>query len=203
VPEGIVAPESSNSAEIGGDLIPTMSLGIPGDSITAVLMGALLIQGLRPGPLLFRDHPGFVAGVYVALFVAVALTTLLGLLGARLFARVLTVPPPVLLTAIAMLCVVGAYAVSNSLFDVGVMIAFGVLGRLMQKGGYPVVPLVFGLVLGPMFEENVRRTLVVSGGSWWVYLQRPISVILLALAVATAAYPAWLEYRHRRRAVAA
>jgi putative tricarboxylic transport membrane protein len=203
VPEGIVAPESSNNAEIGGDLIPTMSLGIPGDSITAVLMGALLIQGLRPGPLLFRDHPDFVAGVYVALFVAVALTTLLGLLGARLFARVLTVPPPVLLTAIAMLCVVGAYAVSNSFFDVGVMIAFGVLGRLMQKGGYPVVPLVFGLVLGPMFEENVRRTLVVSGGSWWVYLQRPISVILLALAVATAAYPAWLEYRHRRRAVAA
>jgi putative tricarboxylic transport membrane protein len=202
VPEGIVAPESSNNAEIGGDLIPTMSLGIPGDSITAVLMGALLIQGLRPGPLLFRDHPAFVAGVYVALFVAVVLTTILGLLGARLFARVLTVPPPVLLTAIAMLCVVGAYAVNNSLFDVIAMIAFGVLGRLMQKGGFPVVPLVFGLVLGPMLEENVRRTLVVSGGSWWVYLQRPISVLLLVLSVATAAYPAWLEYRHRRRAAA-
>lgn len=199
IPEGIVAPESSNNAEIGGDLIPTMSLGIPGDGITAVLMGALLIQGLRPGPLLFRDHPDFVAGVYVALGVAVVLTTAFGLLGARLFARVLAIPQPILLTAIAMLCVVGAYAVHNSLFDVGTMIVFGVLGYLMQKLGFPVVPLVFGLILGPMLEENVRRTLMVSNGSWLVYLERPISLTLLGLALATAAYPAFLEYRGRRR----
>jgi putative tricarboxylic transport membrane protein len=112
---------------------------------------------------------------------------------------VLAVPQPVLLSAIAMLCVVGAYAVNNSLFDVGVMVAFGVLGWMMQKLGFPVVPLVFGLILGPMLEENVRRTLVVSNGDWLVYLQRPISVLLLALAAATAAYPALLEYRARRR----
>jgi putative tricarboxylic transport membrane protein len=203
IPEGIVAPESSNSAEIGGDLIPTMSLGIPGDGITAVLMGALLIQGLRPGPLLFKEHPEFVAAVYVALGVAVVLTTACGLLGVKLFARVLAVPQPVLLTGIAMLCVVGAYAVNNSVFDVGVMIAFGVLGWLMQRLGFPVVPLVFGLILGPMLEENVRRTLVVSDGDWLVYLKRPISVLLLALATATAAYPAFLEARARRRSRAA
>lgn len=199
IPEGIVAPESSNNAEIGGDLIPTMSLGIPGDGITAVLMGALLIQGLRPGPLLFKEHPEFVAAVYVALGVAVVLTTALGLLGARLFARVLALPQPVLLCGIAMLCVVGAYAVNNSLFDVGVMIAFGVLGYGMQKLGFPVVPLVFGLILGPMLEENVRRTLVVSNGDWLVYLRRPLSAILLALSVLTAAYPAYLEVRARWR----
>jgi putative tricarboxylic transport membrane protein len=203
IPEGIVAPESSNNAEIGGDLIPTMSLGIPGDGITAVLMGALLIQGLRPGPLLFKEHPEFVAAVYVALGVAVVLTMAIGLLGVKLFARVLAVPQPVLLSAIAMLCVVGAYAVNNSVFDVGMMIAFGVLGWLMLRLGFPVVPLVFGLILGPMLEENVRRTLVVSGGDWLVYLRRPISVLLLALAVATAAYPAFLEYRARRRGRAA
>lgn len=203
IPEGIVAPESSNNAEIGGDLIPTMSLGIPGDSITAVLMGALLIQGLRPGPLLFRDHPDFVAAVYVALGVAVLLTTALGLLGARLFARVLAVPKPVLLVVIAVLCVVGAYAVDNSLYDVTIMLVFGVAGYLMQKAGIPVVPLVFGLILGPLFEENLRRTLVVSGGDWLVYLRRPISLLLLLLSLATAAYPIFLDYRHRRRAAAA
>ncbi|MDR7519140.1 MAG: tripartite tricarboxylate transporter permease [Armatimonadota bacterium] len=198
VPEGVVAPESCNNACIGGDLIPTMSLGIPGDSITAVLMGALLIQGLRPGPLLFRDHPDFVAAVYVALGVAVVLTTAVGLLGARMFATVLSIPKAVLLSAIAILCVVGAYAVNNSLFDVGIMVAFGVVGYLMQKAGFPVVPLVFGLILGPMFEENLRRTLMLSGGDWLVYLRRPISLTLLALAVVTAAYPVWLESRHRR-----
>jgi putative tricarboxylic transport membrane protein len=199
IPEGIVAPEASNNAEIGGDLIPTMSLGIPGDGITAVLMGALLVQGLRPGPLMFKEHPDFVAAVYVALGIAIVLTTAFGLLGARLFARVLAIPQPILLCAIAMLCVVGSYAANNSLFDVGAMIGFGVLGYLMQKLGFPAVPLVFGLILGPMLEENVRRTLVVSDGSWLIYVQRPISVTLLGLSVLTAAYPAFLEYRARRR----
>jgi putative tricarboxylic transport membrane protein len=198
VPEGIVAPEASNNAEIGGDLIPTMSLGIPGDSITAVLMGALLIQGLRPGPLLFREHADFVASVYVALAVAVVLTTLLGLLGARVFARVLAVPKPVLLVGIGVLCVVGSYAVNNAVSDVGLMLVCGVVGFLMQKAGFPVVPLVFGLILGPMFEENLRRTLVLSGGDWLIFLRRPLSLTLLLLSAATAAYPLLLEYRQRR-----
>ncbi|MDR7574071.1 MAG: tripartite tricarboxylate transporter permease [Armatimonadota bacterium] len=199
VPEGIVAAEASNNAEIGGDLIPTMSLGIPGDSITAVLMGALLIQGLRPGPLLFREHPEFVAAVYVALAVAVVLTTALGLLGARIFARALSVPKPVLLVSIAVLCVVGSFAVNNSVADVGLTLAFGVAGYLMQKAGFPVVPLVFGLILGPMFEENLRRTLVLSGGDWLIYVRRPLSLVLLILSVLTATYPLLLEARQRRR----
>ncbi|MDQ7842182.1 MAG: tripartite tricarboxylate transporter permease [Armatimonadota bacterium] len=203
IPEGIVPPESSNNACMGGDLIPTMSLGVPGDSITAVLMGALLIQGLRPGPQLFTEHRDFVAAVYVALGMAIALTTILGLLGARLFAWTLRLPRAVLLTGITGLCVVGAYAVNNALFDVWMMVFFGGVGYLMQKAGFPVLPLIFGLILGPMFEENLRRTLIVSNGSLLVYLQRPLSVTLLVLAAATATYPLLLEWRHRRRAVAA
>lgn len=199
-PRGIVAPEACNNACIGGDLIPTMSLGIPGDSITAVLMGALLVQGLRPGPLLFRDHPAFVASVYVALAVAIVFTTVLGLLGARVFARALTIPKPVLLAGITVLCVVGAYAVNNSLFDVGVMVVFGALGYAMARGGWPTVPLVFGLILGPMLEENLRRTLVVGGGDWLIYLHRPISLSLLLLSLVVALYPQYLERRQRRRA---
>jgi putative tricarboxylic transport membrane protein len=184
---------------MGGDLIPTMSLGIPGDSITAVLMGALLIQGLRPGPQLFSQHPDFVASVYVALAIAIAFTTAVGLLGARVFARVLAVPKPVLIVGITILCSVGAYAVNNAVFDVGVMVFFGLLGYIMQKAGFPVLPMAFGLILGPMFEDNLRRTLVVSGGSLLIYLQRPISVLLLLLSVAVGAYPLYLEHRHRRR----
>jgi putative tricarboxylic transport membrane protein len=199
MPEGVVAPESCNNACMGGDLIPTMSLGIPGDSITAVLMGALLIQGLRPGPQLFSQHPDFVASVYVALAIAIAFTTAVGLLGARVFARVLAVPKPVLIVGITILCSVGAYAVNNAVFDVGVMVFFGLLGYIMQKAGFPVLPMAFGLILGPMFEDNLRRTLVVSGGSLLIYLQRPISVLLLLLSVAVGAYPLYLEHRHRRR----
>ncbi len=141
-----------------------MGLGIPRDTMTAVLMGALLIQGLRPGPLLFRDHPSFVAAVYVALSIATVLTTAFGLLGARVFARVVTVPKPILPATIAVLCVVGSYAVNNSLFDVNVMLALGALGYVGQKARFPMVPIVFGRILGPMFEENLRRTLVLSGG---------------------------------------
>ena len=115
----------------------------------------------------------------------------------------LAVPKPLLLVVIAVLCVVGAYAVDNSLYDVTIMLVFGVAGYLMQKAGFPVVPLVFGLILGPLFEENLRRTLVVSGGDWLVYLRRPISMLLLLLSLATAAYPILLDYRHRRRGAVA
>jgi putative tricarboxylic transport membrane protein len=138
--------------------------------------------------------------VYVALGLAITLTTALGLLGARIFAQTLRLPKAVLLTAITLLCVVGSYAVNNSLFDVWVMVLFGGVGYLMQKAGFPTLPLIFGLILGPMFEENLRRTLIVSNGSLLVYLQRPLSLTLLLLAAVTAAYPLVLEWRHRRKA---
>lgn len=189
IPEGIVSPESSNNACVGGALIPMMTLGIPGDSMTAVLIGALLIHGLRPGPALFKDRLDFVAIVYVSLFIAVVLTTVIGLLGVRVFARVLDAPRRILLTGVAVLCVIGAYAVNNSTFDVAVMIVFGVVGYLMSKVGVPVAPVGFGLILGPLLEENIRRSLVVNG-TWWVFLQRPASLAMLLISVAALIYPA-------------
>jgi putative tricarboxylic transport membrane protein len=176
IPEGIVAPESSNNACVGGALIPMMTLGIPGDSMTAVLIGALLIHGLRPGPMLFRDRLDFVAAVYVALIAAILLTTLFGLVGIRFFARIVTAPKNVLMTGISVLCVVGSYAVRNSGFDVLVMITFGVIG-------YP-----FGLILGPLLEENVRRALIVNE-TWLIFLTRPISLAMLLISVAALIYP--------------
>lgn len=188
VPEGIVSPESSNNACVGGALIPMMTLGIPGDSMTAVLIGALLIHGLRPGPALFKDRLDFVAIVYVSLFIAILLTTAIGLLGVRVFARVLDAPRRILLTGVAILCVIGAYAVNNSTFDVVVMTVFGVVGYLMPKVGMPVAPVGFGLILGPILEENIRRSLVVNG-TWWVFLQRPASLVMLLISLAALIYP--------------
>ena len=189
VPEGIVAPESANNACIGGALIPMMTFGIPGDTMTAVLIGALLIHGLRPGLELFVEHLDFVMAVLVSLGLATVLTTVLGLLGARAAAKIFVVPRHVLLPAIAVLCVVGSYAVNNSLFDVQLMVLFGVAGYLMQKVGVPPAPVVFGLTLGPLFEENLRRTLLVHEGDWSIFLARPLSAAVLAVAALTLVAP--------------
>jgi len=182
-PEGVVAPESCNNACVGATLIPMMTLGIPGDTVTAVLLGAFLIHGLQPGPRLFQENPLFVASVYVGLTAAILMTVLVALPLLRYVVRIVSIPKRILLPVIAMLTVVGAYAVNNSLFDVGVMIGFGLLGYLMGNAGIPIAPLVFGLILSPIVEENFRRSLLVSGGDWSVFVTRPISLTLLILTV--------------------
>ena len=189
IPEGIVAPESSNNACVGGALIPLMTLGIPGDSMTAVLVGAMLIHGLRPGPQLFVERLDFVSLIYVALILAIILTTILALLTIRYIARILDAPKNILMTGITILCMVGSYAVRNSIFDVMIMIIFGFIGYLMQKIRMPVAPVVFGLVLGPLLEENIRRSLIVSGGDWSVFFERPISLIFILISVLALGLP--------------
>jgi putative tricarboxylic transport membrane protein len=201
-PRGVVAAEAGNNACVGGALTPMMTLGIPGDTMTAVLIGALLIHGLRPGPELFTQNPEFVATVYVALLLAILATLIWALIAMRGFARVLSAPPRVLLTLILMLCVVGSYSVQNSTFDILVMICAGVVGYLMNKVGMPTAPIVFGLVLGPILEENLRRSLIVYR-DWSIFIQRPISATLLAISALVLLYPpvAFLrETLSRRRA---
>jgi putative tricarboxylic transport membrane protein len=188
IPEGIVAPESANNSCVGGALIPMITLGIPGDSMTAVLIGALLIHGLRPGPDMFLAHIDFVATVYVSLILAVIVTLALGLYGNRYFARVLQLPRPILLTAIVLLCIIGSFAVRNSMFDVVVMLGFGVAGYAMNKVGMPTAPVIFGMVLGPLLEDNIRRSLILYG-DWAVFLERPISLALVLLSVVALVYP--------------
>lgn len=193
-PRGVVAAEAGNNACVGGALTPMMTLGIPGDTMTAVLIGALLIHGLRPGPELFTQNPEFVATVYVALLLAILATLIWGLIAMRGFARVLSAPPRVLLTMILMLCVVGSYSVQNSVFDILVMICAGVVGYLMNKVGMPTAPVVFGLVLGPLLEENLRRSLIVYG-DWSIFVQRPISATLLAISALVLLYPLVTYFR--------
>jgi len=189
VPEGLAGPEAANNACVGGALVPMMTLGIPGDTMTAVLMGALLIHGLRPGPLLFAERPDFVAGVYVALLFALILTFVFGFFLIRFFVRLMQTPSHILLVMIALLCIVGSFAVRNNIVDVYVMISFGVIGYVMNRLEIPVAPLAFGLILGPILEENLRRSLIISDGSWMVFVERPIALTMLLLSIGALVYP--------------
>jgi putative tricarboxylic transport membrane protein len=202
VPEGVVVPESANNASVGGALIPMVTLGIPGDPMTAVLIGGLLIHGLRPGPQLWQEQPEFVAALFAALLMAILLTALVGVVAIRMFARMVLIPSQFMLPAIAILCVLGAYAARSSLFDVGTMVAFGIGGYVLVKAGVPLAPIPFGLILGPIFEENLRRSLMTSGGDWAIFVTRPIALALFLIAVAVLAHSAvdqWRSVRRRRK----
>jgi len=201
LPRGVVAPEASNNACVGGALIPMMTLGIPGDSITAVLIGVLLLHGLRPGPGLFENQPDFVSTIYVALFFAIVLTAVVaGFIGIRVYNRVLLLPRHMLFTGVILLCLLGAFAVRNSFFDVWVAILSGGLGYGLVKLGVPILPLAFGAVLGPTLEENLRRTLMIHR-DWSVFFERPISLTLILIAFAVLFGPlVWRVVRLMRRA---
>lgn len=185
VPEGVAAPEAANNASTGGALIPMMTLGIPGDPMTAVLMGGLIIQGLRPGPLLFQEQLPFVSSIFISLLISVVFMTTLGLFGARYFSRLISTPKRFLIPAVLLFCLIGSFAINNSMFDIGVLIAAGLVGFVLRKAGYPVAPVILGLILGPMFESNLRRSLMLSSGDWTTFVTRPISLgfILVALFI--------------------
>lgn len=190
LPRGVVAPEAANNACVGGALIPMMTLGIPGDSITAVLIGVLLLHGLRPGPMLFENQPEFVLTIYVALMFAIILTAIVaGTVGIRVYNRVLQLPRRMLFTGVIVLCVLGSFAVRNSFFDVWVAVLSGGLGYALVRLGVPILPIAFGVVLGPILEENLRRTLMIHK-DWSVFFERPISLTLIVIALAVLFGPA-------------
>ncbi|MBI4539111.1 MAG: tripartite tricarboxylate transporter permease [Gemmatimonadetes bacterium] len=187
--EGVAAPESANNASVGGALIPLLTLGIPGSGSTAVLLGALMVHGMNPGPLLATEHPELIYAIYAGLFLAALCMLAIGLLGVSLWVRVIAVPNKILTPVIVGISLVGAYALGNSMVDVGVAIVFGVLGYLMLRFGFPIVPAVLALVLGFMVETNYRRALSLSSGSHLVFVMNPVSLVLLLLAVASFAVP--------------
>ncbi|MEJ5251978.1 MAG: tripartite tricarboxylate transporter permease, partial [Armatimonadota bacterium] len=180
-----------------GAMIPMLTLGIPGDAVTAVILGSLLMHGVRPGPDLFEKQAHLLSAIFVGLLVANLLVLPVGLAGAKLFAQTVRAPRHFLFPTIVVLCVVGSYAINNSLFDVGVMFVFGLVGWALRRWGFPVAPLVLGLILGRMVEENLRRALILSGGSWMVFLQRPLALSLLVLAVLSASLTLWQRRRTR------
>lgn len=182
-PDGVVASESANNAAVGGALVPLISLGIPGDTVTALLLGGLVIHGLTPGPLLFQNNGDVVYGIFAALIIAnIAMIAFL-YWGMRLFTRVLSIPQYILLPIIMVLCVVGAIGVNNRLFDAGALLFFGVLGYLLLKFKFPVAPIILGFILGPLLETNLRRGLMYTKGDFLPFLTQPIATLFLSLAL--------------------
>ncbi len=196
--EGVAAPESANNAVTGGALIPMMTLGIPGDPVTAILIGALLIHGLAPGPLLFLERGDFAYGVIFSFFWANIFNLVIALAGLRLLVKLLATPRALLMPTIAVLCVIGSYALRNSFFDVYVMFFFGLLGLAMRWLDIPVVPLLLALVLGGQLEEHLRVALTGSQGDVTVFFTSPFSLLFLCLAVVSVVWSFVAEHRRRR-----
>ena len=178
-PSGIVSTESANNACCGGSLIPTLALGLPGDAVTAVLMGALMLVGFFPGPDLFENNTDIVGGIFLAYITANVALFFLGILLTPLFAMVLKLRKMHLLPIVALLSVVGVFSIQSSTFDLWVMVAFGVFGYLLRRYDYPLAPIIIGFVLGPICESNFRRSLVLSGNDFDIFFQRPIAGIIL------------------------
>jgi len=197
--EGVAAPESGNNAATGGAMVPLLSLGIPGSETTAVLLGAFMIQGISPGPLLFRDHIDVVYGIFAGLILANLAFLIMGLFGVKVFVKVLQIPYRILLPLIIALAFVGSYSVKNSLFDVGLMIFFGVVGYFMRKLEFPTAPVVLALVLGPMAEGSLRRAMIMSHGNWAIFIQRPITLVLLVLTLFSLFFPIIREKISKRK----
>jgi putative tricarboxylic transport membrane protein len=201
-PEGIIASEAANNSNVGGSLVTIMAFGIPGDAVTAVMLGAMTIHGIQPGPLFISQEPRLAYGIFAAYLVAHLLMVAILLVGARWFLRVVTVPKSILIPVILVLCAVGAYALGNTIASVYLLLVFGVVGYLMVKGGLPLAPLILGVVLGDQIEINLLRSIMTDSNPW-LFVTRPISGGLLALSVASIALAVWQHRRHRRAAGAA
>lgn len=180
-PEAISGPEGGNNGVTGGALIPMLTLGVPGDAVTAIMIGALTVKGLNPGPMLFTNHKTLVYSIFIGMFMANTLMCLMGLSGIKLFSQVLKVPKAILTPVIFVLCVIGSYAMNNNLFDVGVMMVFGIIGYFFTKVKIPTSPAILGLILGPMAEKNFRTALLKSGGSVSVFFNTVICWVFLVL----------------------
>lgn len=183
--EGVVAPEAANNSLTAGAFVPLLTLGIPGDAVAAVMLGALIIQGIRPGPQIFESSSELVYSLFSGMFVAYVFLFIIGLLGIKLFLKILDVPKSWLAPVILSLCVVGSFAINNNIFDVYVMLGTAILGYVLIKLKIPVSPIILALILGPMAESEFRRSLSISDGSYTIFLQSPIAMTLIIFGLAS------------------
>ena len=199
--EGVAGPEAANNAAAQASFIPLLCLGIPANAVIGVIMGALLIQGVTPGPRLVAEHPAMFWGVIASMFIGNLMLVVLNIPLVGLFVSLLRVPQGIMSVMIVLFCTIGAYSLANSLFDVGAMIAFGFLGYGLRKAGFDVAPLLLAYVLGAMFEQSLRQGLIIGYGSPMVFLQSPISATFLVLAALVIAVPQVLRLAARFRKI--
>jgi putative tricarboxylic transport membrane protein len=199
---GVVATESANNATVGGTLVPSLALGIPGDASSAVLIGALLILGIFPGPTLFEQQPEIAGGVFLVYLASNVFLLFAGILTTPIFVYVLRLRKSHLIPAVLLLCAIGTFALQASIFDLWVMLTFGLIGILFRAANYPLAPVVIGTILGPLLENNYRRSLLISREGHWIFLDRPVSATLITINVLLIAGAIWFAIRQRKKTAA-
>ena len=186
--DGLVAPETANSATLGGNFVPLLAIGIPGDVVTALVLGGMVLHQVMPGPMLFRTNGAFIYSVFTALMLSAIIMFIVENAGVRFFVRLLAIPKHILLTIIVVLCAVGAFATNNRAFDVYAMTFFGIVGFTLIKLKFPLPPIILGFILAPIIELNMRRGLMLSQGSYLPFITKPISAAFLIIATVTFIY---------------
>lgn len=199
--KGIIASETGNNAVTGGALIPMLTLGIPGDGVTAVMLGALLLHDVKPGPMLFSTSGDLVAAFFGAVLLAnIAMILIQWLGGIKFFIKVLTVPRWALLPMVLVMVVAGIWTLQYNTFDLWTMLILGLLGYFMKKLNYPISPVILGIILGPMMEDNLRRALIVSQGSWMPFVTRPYSLVISVITIISIASTIWFSIKMGKNA---
>jgi putative tricarboxylic transport membrane protein len=181
--EGVAGPETANNAAAGGSMIPLLSLGIPPNVVMAMLFSAFIIHGVQPGPTLIKTSPDVFWGLVASMYVGNVMLVLLNLPLIGIWVQLLKIPYRILMPLILLFCLIGAYSLNNSVFEVSLMIIFGAVGYLMRKFGFEAAPLVLAFIMGPLLEQNLRQSLLISGGSFAIFITRPISCVTLAIAL--------------------
>ena len=197
IPEGIAGPEAANNAATGGAMVPTLALGIPGSGTTALILAALITHGFRPGPYLTQETPHFVYAIFGAMAVANIAFLVIGLAGAKVFARITLIPRTFLWPMVFGFAVIGAYSIGASFFDVWVMLVAGIVGFIMRRHGFGAAPLVMGMILGKMLEETLSQSMIVMDMQWWLLFESPIVCLFFALAAITILWPVISAWRRR------
>jgi putative tricarboxylic transport membrane protein len=196
--QGVAAPESANNAASSSAFIPLMTLGLPSNAVTALLLGALMIHGIRPGPMLIQEHPQLFWGVVASMYVGNVMLVILNLPVIGLWVRLLSMPYRILFPLILLFCLVGVYGVNSNPWEVMIMIVFGIVGYLMRKFKYEPAPFVFAFVLGRLMEEALRQSLFLSKGSFAIFFTRPISCILIVIGILLFSVPALPWFKRKR-----
>jgi putative tricarboxylic transport membrane protein len=182
--EGVAGPETANNAGAGGAFIPLLTLGLPSNAVMAILLGSMLVHGMQPGPMLIKEQPALFWGAVTSMYIGNAMLLVLNLPLIGLWVKILRIPYRLLFPLILLFCLVGVYSLNNNPAEVGIMVAFGAVGYFLRKFRYPLAPAILALVLGPMLEKSLRQSLLMSSGSGWIFLTRPISLVTIVISAA-------------------
>jgi putative tricarboxylic transport membrane protein len=198
--EGVAGPEAANNAASTGAIVHLLALGIPGSATTAIMLGAFIVYGLQPGPLLFQKNPDFVWAIIASMYIGNVILLILNLPLVYLFAKLLDLPAAILYSLVLTFCCVGVFTLRFAVLDIFLVLGFGVIGYFMKKHKYPAAPMLLALVLGDLMEQALRRSLALSDGDWTVFFTRPISLGILIIAAVFLAIPLVSFLRRRARA---